>query len=91
MTNHGLPAACINIYYGTLYAYTAEVFPSAHRTTGNGIAVFFNRTMGLISAVVAVEADTTTTAPLYVAAALFLMMAVVSVVFPFEPRGRSAS
>lgn len=26
-----------NIYYGTLYAYTPEVLPSAHRGTGNGI------------------------------------------------------
>lgn len=29
----------VNIYYGTLYAYTPEVLPSAHRATGNGIAV----------------------------------------------------
>jgi hypothetical protein len=28
----------INIYYGTLYAYSPEVLPSAHRATGNGIA-----------------------------------------------------
>ncbi|KAF4334943.1 synaptic vesicle transporter SV2 [Fusarium beomiforme] len=84
-------SVCINLYYGTLYAYTAEVFPSAHRTTGNGIAVSLNRIMGLLSAVIAVTADTTTVAPLYISAALFIVMAIVSVILPFEPYGRSAS
>lgn len=69
---------CLNIYYGTLYAYTPEVcsiqafqltsslhtlnlatqvFPSAHRGTGNGIAIGCNRVMGIISAVVAQTAN----------------------------------
>lgn len=46
-------ASCIlNIYYGCLYAYTPEVLPSAHRTTGNGVAVACNRLMGIMSAVI---------------------------------------
>jgi hypothetical protein len=48
---------CLNIYYGTLYAYTPEVLPSAHRGTGNGIAIGFNRIMGILSAVIATVAD----------------------------------
>ena len=48
---------CLNIYYGTLYAYTPEVLPSAHRATGNGIAIGFNRIMGIVSAVVATAAN----------------------------------
>ncbi|KAJ4017777.1 Sugar transporter [Fusarium irregulare] len=84
-------SVCINLYYGTLYAYTAEVFPSAHRTTGNGIAVGLNRIMGLLSAVIAVTADTATVTPLYISAALFLVMAIISVILPFEPYGHSAS
>lgn len=48
---------CLNIYYGTLYAYTPEVLPSAHRGTGNGIAVGWNRVMGILSAVIATVAD----------------------------------
>jgi hypothetical protein len=43
----------LNIYYGTLYAFTPEVLPSAHRATGNGVAVAFNRIMGIVSAIVA--------------------------------------
>lgn len=86
-----LIAFCINIYYGTLYAYTPEVLPSAHRGTGNSIAVACNRVMGIISAVVATEANTATPAPIYVCAALFIAMAGVSAAFPFEPYGHRSS
>jgi MFS family permease len=48
---------CLNIYYGTLYAYTPEVLPSAHRGTGNGIAIGCNRVMGIMSAIVAKYAN----------------------------------
>ncbi|KAI0010527.1 MFS general substrate transporter [Xylariaceae sp. FL0662B] len=92
--NVGLSCAiafCLNIYYGTLYAYTPEVLPSAHRATGNGIAVACNRVMGIVSAVVASFADTSTVAPMYVCAALFLALAAVSALFPFEPYGRRSS
>ncbi|KAM5350553.1 hypothetical protein ACJ41O_007058 [Fusarium nematophilum] len=82
---------CINVYYGTLYAYTAEVLPSAHRTTGNGISVALNRVMGLLSAVIAVVSDTTTVVPLYICAGLFLVLMIVSAILPFEPLGRRAS
>lgn len=82
---------CLNIYYGTLYAYTPEVLPSAHRATGNGVAVACNRIMGILSAVIATVSDTSTPVPIYICAALFLAMAGVSAVFPFEPRGRRSS
>jgi MFS family permease len=81
----------LNIYYGTLYAYTPEVLPSAHRGTGNGVAVACNRIMGIISAIVATFANTQTSAPLYICATLFIIAAGVSVIFPFEPYGRRSS
>ncbi|KAF5009011.1 hypothetical protein FDECE_4749 [Fusarium decemcellulare] len=86
-----LIAFCINIYYGTLYAYTPEVLPSAHRATGSSIAVACNRVMGIVSAVVASEGNTDTPAPLYVCAVLFIAMAAVSAAFPFEPYGHRSS
>lgn len=52
-----LNASSQNIYYGTLYAYSPEVLPSAHRGTGNGIAIACNRVMGILSAVVATYAN----------------------------------
>ncbi|KAI7776893.1 hypothetical protein LA080_004320 [Diaporthe eres] len=82
---------CLNIYYGTLYAYTPEVLPSAHRATGNGVAVACARVMGILSAVIATFADTSTPVPIYLCAALFIAMAVVSVFLPFEPYGKRSS
>lgn len=70
----------INIYYGCLYAYTPEVLPSAHRATGNAVAVGCNRIMGLMSAVIATYANTATSAPIYICAALFGCM--VSILRP---------
>ncbi|RYP43201.1 hypothetical protein DL770_011783 [Monosporascus sp. CRB-9-2] len=84
-------AFCLNVYYGTLYAYTPEVLPSAHRATGNGVAVACNRLMGILSSVVSTTADTSTSSPIYVCAALFGVMALVSALFPFEPYGRRSS
>ncbi|CAI6336927.1 unnamed protein product [Periconia digitata] len=82
---------CLNIYYGTLYAYTPEVLPSAHRGTGNGLAVSANRVMGILSAVIATVADTSTPVPIYICAALYVVMAGVAAIFPFEPYGKRSS
>ncbi|OGE48394.1 hypothetical protein PENARI_c029G11366 [Penicillium arizonense] len=82
---------CLNVYYGTLYAYTPEVFPSAHRGTGNGVAIGLNRIMGIVSAVVGQAADTNTPVPIYICAALYIVMAIVAAAFPFEPYGRRSS
>lgn len=78
----------LNVYYSCLYAYTPEVLPSAHRTTGNGIAVACNRIMGILSAVIATVSNTASTAPIYICSALFIAMAAVALMFPFEPYGR---
>lgn len=76
----------VNIYYGTLYAYSPEVLPSAHRATGNGTAIALNRVMGIMSAVIATYAKASTPIPVYICAALFAVMAVVSAILPFEPQ-----
>ncbi|KAH6621572.1 major facilitator superfamily domain-containing protein [Chaetomium sp. MPI-SDFR-AT-0129] len=82
---------CLNIYYSVLFAYTPEVLPSAHRATGNGVAVAGNRIMGALSAVIATEADTSTSAPIYICGALFAGLGIVAALFPFEPYGRRSS
>ncbi|KAL3426714.1 major facilitator superfamily transporter [Phlyctema vagabunda] len=81
----------LNIYYGTLYAYTPEVLPSAHRATGNGVAVACNRTMGILSAVIGTVADSTTPVPIYICAALYAVMALIAALLPFEPYGKRSS
>ncbi|KAJ1561164.1 hypothetical protein HK405_004739 [Cladochytrium tenue] len=81
----------INVYYGTLYAYTPEVLPSAHRATGDGVSVGINRIMGILSAIIGTYADTSTPVPVYICAALFGFLAIVSALFPYEPYGRRSS
>ncbi|KAK0748885.1 hypothetical protein B0T18DRAFT_427105 [Schizothecium vesticola] len=88
---HQSTSSALNFYYGTLYAYTPEVLPSAHKATGNGIAVAGNRVMGILSALIATVANTTTTAPIFIYGGLLVAVGLVSAVFPFEPYGRRSS
>lgn len=81
---------CINIYLGTLFAYTPEVLPSAHRATGNGISVSFNRAMGAISPVVAYYSNTATSVPVYVMAGVLGALAIISMMLPYEVRGKNS-
>lgn len=81
----------LEIYYGVLYGYTAETLPSAHRATGNGIAVAFCRLLGAMSAVVATYANTATTGPVFICGALYGAMALCTFLLPFEPYGKRAS
>ncbi|KAJ5733886.1 membrane transporter [Penicillium malachiteum] len=80
----------INIYYATLYAYTVEVLPSAHRGTGNGIAVALNRLMGMVSALIGAFTSTASSVPIYVCAALLGMGGILAAFFPFETRGKKS-
>ena len=47
--------------------------------------------MGIVSAVVATYADTGTPVPIYICAALYVVMAGIAACFPFEPYGRRSS
>ena len=78
----------LDMYYGVLYAYTPEVFPSASRATGNAASVACNRIMGIIAPLVAYYGNTATAIPIYIMAALFGCLTIVSLLFPFEPTGR---
>ena len=82
---------CLNIYYGTLYAYTPEVLPSAHRGTGNAITVACNRVMNIVAALIGTYADLTSSVPIYVCAAAFGVLALLSFLMPFESYGRTSS
>ncbi|CAF1183053.1 unnamed protein product [Rotaria sordida] len=83
-------SVCLNVYYGTLYAYTPEVLPSAHRGTGNAITVACNRVMNIVAALIGTYADLSSSVPIYVCAAAFALLALLSFLFPFEPHGRTS-
>ena len=80
-----------NIFYGTLYAYTPEILPTAHRATGSGLAVAANRVMGIFAIVIASYSDVETTAPVFICAALFFLLAVASALLPLEPKGKKSA
>ncbi|KAH8807724.1 major facilitator superfamily domain-containing protein [Xylogone sp. PMI_703] len=83
-------SAASNIYYGTIYAYTPEILPAAHRATGYGICVALNRVGGIIGVLIGSYANVKTTAPLFVCAALFGLLIILSVLLPYESKGRRA-
>ncbi|GMF52693.1 unnamed protein product [[Candida] boidinii] len=78
----------INIYYGTLYAYTPEVLASANRTTGASLALAMNRIAGMLVPVIAYYGDTSSATPIYVCGALIGAIALCALLFPFEPSRR---
>lgn len=80
--------AASNIYYGTIYAYTPEILPSAHRATGYGLCVVLNRIGGIVGVLVGSYANVETVAPLFVCAALYGALVVTSLLLPFESRGK---
>lgn len=80
--------AASNIYYGTIYAYTPEILPSAHRATGYGLCVVVNRVGGILGVLVGSYANVKTTAPLFVCAALFGLLVILSLLLPFESKGK---
>lgn len=77
-----------NIMYGVLYAYTPEVFPTRIRGTSVGLAASANRVLGVFAPIIAIFADLTTSAPIFVSGALFLLSAVLVLFFPYEPRSK---
>ncbi|SNX83799.1 related to PHO84 - high-affinity inorganic phosphate transporter [Melanopsichium pennsylvanicum] len=77
-----------NIMYAVLYCITPEVLPAPHRGTGDGIAASINRVLGSLAPIIGIYSNGT--APLYVAASLFLFSGVLAFFIPLETRGKSA-
>ncbi|KAG8944727.1 hypothetical protein FRC04_001580 [Tulasnella sp. 424] len=80
----------IHIMYGVLYAMTPELFSTKDRGTGNGIASTTNRIFGVMAPIIALYADLTTSVPIWVAGALFLLCGIIALLLPLEPRGKTS-
>ena len=52
-----------NVMYGVLYAISPEVFPTKDRGTGNALVAAANRAFGIITPIIALYADLTTSIP----------------------------
>ncbi|EED14000.1 sugar transporter, putative [Talaromyces stipitatus ATCC 10500] len=81
-------SAASNIYYGTIYAYTPEILPSAHRATGYGLCVVLNRIGGIVGVLVGSYANVETVIPLWICAGLYGALIFTSLLLPFESRGK---
>ena len=79
-----------NVMYAVLYAYTPEIFPTKDRGTGNALTATANRVFGIMAPIVAIYANLSTAAPVYVSGALFIAAGLLTVLLPFEPRGKAS-
>ncbi|KAG9217641.1 hypothetical protein CCMSSC00406_0003670 [Pleurotus cornucopiae] len=79
-----------NIMYGVLYALSPEVFPAKDRGTGNGLVSTATRVFGVIAPVIALYADLKTAVPVYIAGALIMAAGGMSLLLPYEPRGKAS-
>ncbi|KAH0582368.1 hypothetical protein H2248_010313 [Termitomyces sp. 'cryptogamus'] len=79
-----------NVMYGVLYAVTPELFPTKDRGTGNAIVAGANRVFGVMSPIIALYANLTTSAPIFIAGAIFVVSGFIPLLLPFESRGRAS-
>ena len=79
-----------NVMYAVLYAYTPEIFPTKDRGTGNALTATANRIFGIMAPIVAIYANLQTAAPVYVSGALFIAAGCLTLILPFEPRGKAS-
>ncbi|KAI0918836.1 hypothetical protein AcW1_009457 [Taiwanofungus camphoratus] len=79
-----------NVMYGVLYAMSPELFPTKDRGTGNAIVAASNRIFGVFAPIIALYSNLTTSIPIYVAGALFIMAGLFAFLLPYETRGRAS-
>lgn len=81
---------CSNVMYGVLYAITPELFPTKDRGTGNAIVATANRIFGIMAPIIALYANLTTSVPIFISGAIFLVASCLALLLPFESRGRAS-
>ncbi|CAK5284790.1 unnamed protein product [Mycena citricolor] len=81
-----------NAFYGVLYGYAPEVFPTPRRGTGDALAAASSRVTGLMAPVIAVysQAGKTPNGPVYASAAIFIATGLLMLGLPIETVGVTA-
>ncbi|KAH6894047.1 MFS general substrate transporter [Coprinopsis sp. MPI-PUGE-AT-0042] len=79
-----------NIMYGVLYALTPELFPTQDRGTGNALTASANRIFGIMAPIIALYADISTSVPIWIAGAIFIVAGAITLLLPFESRGKAS-
>ncbi|KAF8808500.1 MFS general substrate transporter [Phlegmacium glaucopus] len=79
-----------NVMYGVLYAITPELFPTKDRGTGNALTATANRILGVMSPIIALYTNLTTSVPIFIAGAIFIVAGFIALLLPYESRGIAA-
>ncbi|KAJ7182862.1 MFS general substrate transporter [Mycena crocata] len=81
-----------NAFYGVLYGYAPEVFPTPRRGTGDALAASANRVTGLFAPIIAVysNAGKTPNGPVYASAGIFVFTGLIMLGLPIETVGVTA-
>ncbi|KAJ7267214.1 hypothetical protein C8J57DRAFT_1510324 [Mycena rebaudengoi] len=78
-----------NTFYGVLYGYAPEVFPTPRRGTGDALAAASARVTGLFAPIIAVysNAGKTPNGPVYASAVIFVFTGLTIFGLPIETVG----
>ncbi|KAF9260998.1 MFS general substrate transporter [Marasmius fiardii PR-910] len=79
-----------NIMLAVMYALSTEIFPAIHRGTGNGLVTVVSFVFAIIAPVIALYANITTAVPVYIAGALHVFAGLLTLLLPYEPRGKTS-
>ncbi|KAG2088382.1 uncharacterized protein F5147DRAFT_587701, partial [Suillus discolor] len=79
-----------NVMHGVLCALSPELFPTKDRGTGNAIVATANRIFGIMALIIALYANLTTSVPIWISGAIFIVTGFIALLLPFEPRGHAS-
>lgn len=81
-----------NAFYGVMYGYAPELFPTPSRGTGDAMCAAFNRITGLMAPIIAIysNAKNTPNGPVFASGGIFIATGVAMMFLPVETRGRTA-
>ncbi|KAK0445019.1 MFS general substrate transporter [Desarmillaria tabescens] len=80
----------INMMWGVMYAFSAEIFPAPHRGTGNGLVNVATAAFGVLAPIVALYANLSTSVPVYISGTLFVFSGFLALFLPYEPYGKAS-
>ncbi|KAG2059857.1 hypothetical protein BDR06DRAFT_967428 [Suillus hirtellus] len=79
-----------NVMYGVLYALSPELFPTKDHGTGNVMVATANRIFGIMVGSFVVHGNLTTSVPIWILEAIFIVTGFIALLLPFEPCGHTS-
>jgi len=81
-----------NAYYGVLFGYAPELFPTPVRGTGDALCASFNRICGFMAPIIAIfsSAAKTPDGPVFASASIYIVAGLLMCLLPVETQGRTA-